>query len=91
MQDYKFNRVQLLTEGVNGQISDIDFYDGLRNVISGLPGVSMEITASSVFRKNPFLNWVLKTCSDISTGYLSLLEQFMGAMELKYNRKGSIV
>ena len=51
----------------------------------------MEITASSVFRKNPFLNWVLKTCSDISTGYLSLLEQFMGAMELKYNRKGSIV
>lgn len=30
IKDYNFNRVSVLNEGVNGQLSDIDFYDGVR-------------------------------------------------------------
>lgn len=34
IKDYKFNRISLLYEGINGQLSDIDFYDATRKVFS---------------------------------------------------------
>jgi len=88
IKDYSFNRVSLLVDGVNGQLSDIDFYDGVRKVVNGLYAFNFDITSSNYFRKNPFLTSSLKAMSDISDGYLTLLENFMNTVELTFNRKG---
>ena len=88
IKDYSFNRVSLLVDGVNGQLSDIDFYDGVRKVVNGLYAFNFDITSSNYFRKNPFLTSSISAMSYISGGYLSILESFMDGIEMKFNHKG---
>lgn len=56
IKDYKFNRISVLVDGVNGQLSDIDYYDGVRRVLRQTNTINFDAVASSYFRKNPFLS-----------------------------------
>ena len=73
IKDYNFNRISLLVDGLNGQLSDIDFYDGVRNSILRSPAFSFDVTSSNYFRKNYYLVETLKALSDISKSYLKSL------------------
>ena len=90
IKDYKFNRISLLIDGVNGQLSDIDFYDGVRRVLQSTHTISFDITASSYFRKNPFLQRAISAMSGISASYLELLHNLLRSLELDYSSKGSL-
>lgn len=72
-KDYKFNRISVLIDGVNSQLSDIDFYNGVRRVLQQTHTISFDITATSYFRKNPFLMDTINAMSTISAGYLDAL------------------
>ena len=90
IKDYKFNRVSLLIDGVNGQLSDIDFYDGVRKVLQSTHTISFDITASSYFRKNPFLQNAISAMSGLSASYLEALKTLLESLELDYSSKGSL-
>jgi len=91
IKEYTFNRISLLVDGVNGQLSDIDFYDGVRGSIIRSPSLSYDVTSSSYFRKNPYLKQTLKSLSDLSKGYLQVLETLLESLEMKYNRSGNLL
>jgi hypothetical protein len=73
IKDYNFNRISLLVDGLNGQLSDIDFYDGVRNSILRSPAFSFDVASSNYFRKDYYLVETLKALSDISKSYLKSL------------------
>ena len=74
IKDYKVNRVSLIYEGINGQLSDIDFYDATRKVFNSVYGLSYDIGPSGFFRKNSFLKQAISCMKDVSKQYLSVLE-----------------
>ncbi len=74
IKDYKINRVSLIYEGINGQLSDIDFYDATRKVFNSVYGLSYDIGPSGFFRKNSFLKQAISSMKSVSRQYLSFLE-----------------
>ena len=45
-----------MVDGVNSQLSDIDFYDAVRQAIQGTKVLTYDVTLPSYFRKNPFIS-----------------------------------
>jgi len=54
IKDYDFTKVSLVLDGPNSQLSDIDFYDAVRNAIRTTESLSYDLLPS-YFRKNPYL------------------------------------
>ena len=54
IKDYSFTKVSLMVDGINSQLSDIDFYDAVRKSIKST-SLSYDVTLPAYFRKNPFI------------------------------------
>ena len=90
LKEYSFNRVALLTEGINGQLSDIDFYDATRITFEHNSYFKYDIGGSNYFRKNAYLTKLISMLGDFWRSYLMALEQFCQSIEFRFNRKGSV-
>lgn len=91
IKDYNFNKVSLLVDGVNGQLSDIDFYNSVRGSVKRSPVFHQDVTSSSYFKKNSLLTQTISALSELSKGYLQLLETVCDSFELRYNRAGTLL
>jgi len=54
IKDYDFGKISLMIDGVNSQLSDIDFYDQTRSAIKST-GFTYDVTLPGYFRRNPFI------------------------------------
>lgn len=60
-------------EGVNSQLSDIDFYDQLRLAVKKTGSLTYDVTLPNYFKKNPYLSGVLNSLNFMSDAYFSVL------------------
>ena len=56
-KDYKFNRFSFHVDGVNGKLSDIDSFSGVKEVFNK-EGLQVEVSSPPFFKHNKFLTWV---------------------------------
>jgi len=54
IKNYEYSKVSLSMEGHNSMLSDIDFYDSLRQGLK-LVGFNFDISSPSYFRNNSYL------------------------------------
>ena len=67
IKDYTFDRKSILFEGVNGQLTDIDFYEYTRRVLTKnkfVFGNNTDTGAQTYFHDNPFLRYANETTVD---------------------------
>jgi hypothetical protein len=55
MKDYDYSKISLMIDGVNSQLSDLDFYDQVRKAVKAT-SLSYDVTLPHYFRRNPYLN-----------------------------------
>ena len=55
LKEYAFNRISVLTEGVNGQLNDIDLYDATRLTLDYNRYFKYDIGHMNYFRRNSYL------------------------------------
>jgi len=67
--------MSILTEGVNGQLNDIDLYDATRHSFELNYYLKYDIGTSNYFRKNPYLTKTIAALNSLSKFYLTWLEQ----------------
>ena len=91
IKDYNFTSFSVLIDGVNGQLSDIDYYHGVSRIMQRMHSFKFDITSSNYFSKNTFLNKVIAFSSDITHNYLLALEALSEPLELSFTRKGSFI
>lgn len=91
IKDYNFNRVSFLIDGLNSQLSDIDFYNGVKGSVKRSPVFHRDVTSSSYFKKNSILTQTMKALSEVSKGYLQLLEVICNTFEMRYNNSGTLL
>jgi len=77
IKDYAFNRVSLLTDGINGFLNDIDFYDVTRNTFNGNSFFKFDLGSTNYFRNNHYLTKVLGALSEVSNVYLTALYELL--------------
>ena len=91
IKDYDFNKLNLHIDGLNGKLSDIDYYDAARQVTSDA-GFYPDVSAPSYFKSNQAISMISKFMSgdDKSKGkkgkslrdhYLDLLNQILQLFE----------
>ena len=56
IKDFEYSKVSLMVDGINSQLSDIDYYDQVRKAIKTTDTLSYDVTLPYYFRKNPYLN-----------------------------------
>lgn len=54
IKDYDFGKISLMIDGVNSQLSDIDFYDQVRGAIKKTV-FTYDVTLPGYFRRNPYI------------------------------------
>lgn len=91
IKDFSFNKISLLVDGVNGQLSDIDFYNGVKGSVARSPIFHKDVTSSSYFKKNPMLTWVISSLKELSVGYIEMLEILCNTLEIRFNRAGTLL
>lgn len=74
IKDYAFNRVSILTDGINGFTNDLDFYDATRGTFERNSFFKFDLGSTQYFRKNPYLTKVLQVMTEISTQYIAVLQ-----------------
>ena len=50
-----------MVDGINSQLSDIDFYDAVRQSVKSTGVLSYDVTLPAYFRKNPFITTLSST------------------------------
>jgi hypothetical protein len=76
IKDYEFNKISLMIDGVNSQLSDIDFYDQVRKSVKRTDFV-YDVTLPGYFRRNPFISALYKHCSKLFDLYMRTLEYIL--------------
>jgi len=79
-----------MLDGLNSQLSDIDFYDAVRLAVKSSGSLSYDVTLPAYFRKNPFMSMLSDYGSDVHKSLLSVLEQILTQMEMKMNFKSAL-
>ena len=74
IKDYAFNRVSILTDGINGFTNDLDFYDATRGTFERNSYFKFDLGSTQYFRKNSYLTKVLQVMTEISTQYIAVLQ-----------------
>lgn len=93
IKDHDFNKVSLMIEGVNSQLSDIDFYDQLRLAVKGTnkgSSLSYDVTLPNYFKKNSYLVAVLDTLAPLYDAYFAVLGNILELLDMKLTLKASI-
>ena len=82
--------MSLLYDGVNSQLSDLDFYDAVKDSIKRSE-FTYDIGVPSYFRKNPFISDVSKQMNAAVTNYYMYgLELLLKEFDMKMNWKGTL-
>ena len=85
-RDYKFNKFSFHVDGVNGKLSDIDSFSGVKEVFNK-EGLQVEVGSPPYFKHNPFLSWASNAIVPTKTAgfrarYLDFLNAVMTAVGL---------
>ena len=62
IKDYEFNKMNLHVDGLNGKLSDIDYYDAARQAASDA-GFYPDVSAPPYFKNNKAISFVSKFLS----------------------------
>jgi hypothetical protein len=91
MKDYNFTKVSLMYDGVNSQLSDIDFYNTVRNAVRLTSGVlNYDVTLPAYFRSNPFITSASSYMAPVYKAYTSALSELLALLEKPMNWKGAV-
>ena len=91
IKDYSFNRLSILTDGINGFLNDIDFYDATRTIFDKDSFFKQDLGQSNFFRQNPYLMQVMGAMQDVSNMYIKALHEFLDSINWKYNKKAQLL
>lgn len=90
IKDHDFTKVSMMLEGVNSQLSDIDFYDQLRLAVKKQPSLSYDVTLPNYFKKNAYLTSAMTYLGPLSDTYFAVLGGILELMDKKLTTKASI-
>lgn len=62
IKDYDFNKINLHVDGLNGKLSDIDYYDAARTAVSDA-GLHPDTSAPPYFKNNKAISYLTKYLS----------------------------
>ena len=88
IKDYDTSKISLIIDGLNSQLSDIDFYDQVRLAVKKTDSLSYDVTLPSYFRKNPYITQLAQVTSPVFSHYLSALESILPHFDKSINYKG---
>ena len=91
IQDYNFTAVSLLVDGVNSQLSDLDFYNEVRKAFKSTGVLNYDATLPPYFRKNPFITRLGGKMDVILKGYASALRRLLEIFGMTMNDKASVL
>ena len=69
--------MSLLVDGVNSQLSDLDFYNEVRKAFKSTDVLNYDVTLPAYFRKNPFITRLSGKLDVILKGYASALRRLL--------------
>ena len=73
IKDYGFSKISLMVDSVNSQMSDIDFYDAVRQAVKSTQVLNYDVTLPAYFRKNPFIRGLASMLEPVTNQYLAAL------------------
>ena len=73
IRDYDFGKMSLVLDAPNSQLSDIDFYDAIREAIESSKSFTYDL-AYNYYRKNTYITLFQENASFIVNSYLNGLE-----------------
>jgi len=92
VKDYDFNKISMFLDGVNSQLSDIDFYSEAKERVAA-SGIKFDFSLPQYFRLNPYLeeygNYLIP--EKLSDGYLSMLQNVLSQFQIPVNSKGKVL
>ena len=62
-----------MVDSVNSQMSDIDFYDAVRQAVKSTQVLNYDVTLPAYFRKNPFIRGLASMLEPVTNQYLAAL------------------
>ena len=78
IKEFDFTKVSLMYDGLNSQLSDIDFYNTVRNAVKFTSGVlNYDVTLPAYFRSNPFINQAQSFLAPITKSYFAALQEIL--------------
>ena len=90
MKQHDFSKVSLMLEGVNSQLSDIDFYDQVRKAVKDSNNLSYDVTLPNYFRKNQYIQSVFNALGFLQASYFTVLENILDLNGMKLQVKASV-
>ena len=90
IKDYDFTKISLMVDGINSQLSDIDFYDAVREAIKSTGTIGYDVTLPAYFRQNPFISKLSSTVAPATNRYMYYLEWLLQKIKKSMNWKGAV-